>query len=70
MVTIDDINRVQEEAMARFAQAAIDKGSKDPFDFWLVSYHKATPEQREKLMQALSEYNEAMSRGPFGFLFD
>ena len=70
MVTIDDINRVQEEVMAREAQAAIDKGSKDPFDIWMVNYHKGTAEQREKLMKALSEYNEAMACGPFGFLFD
>lgn len=72
-LTIDDINRVQEECMARWAQEAIDKGSKDPMDFWLVNYHKGTPEQREKLMKlmkALQEYNDALRSGPFGFLYD
>jgi hypothetical protein len=69
-LTIDDINRVQEEVMALEAQARIDAGSKDLFDVWMVNYHKGTPEQREKLMQALAEHNEALRSGPFGWLYD
>lgn len=69
-LTIDDITRVQIEVMAADARESIKNGSKDPFDVWMVAYEKADPGQREKLMQALSEYNEAMRNGPFGWLFD
>jgi hypothetical protein len=57
-LTIEDINRVTEEVWAREAQANLDAGSQDPFDIFIVVYHKANPEQREKMMQALSEYDK------------
>lgn len=69
-LTCADIDKVQEEVMAREAQASIDAGSKDLFDVWMVNYHKGTPEQREQLMQALAEHNEALRNDPFGWLYD